>query len=80
MAKNPTESEEKLTKYERARIIGARALQLAMGAPFMLKFSKKDIEEMHYNTIEIAKREFAAGLIPIGIRRVLPKPFKQEEL
>ncbi len=80
MVKKQTESKEKLTKYERARIIGARALQLAMGAPFMLKFSKKDIEEMHYNTVEIAKREFAAGVVPIGIRRVLPQPLKQEEL
>jgi len=80
MAQKKEESEEKLTKYEKARIIGARALQLAMGAPFMLKFSKKDIEEMHYNPVEMAKREFAAGLVPIGVRRVLPKPLKQEEL
>ena len=79
MAKKDAESEEKLTKYEKARIIGARALQISMGAPFMLKFSKKDIEDMHYNTIELAKREFAAGVVPIGIRRVLPKLVKQEE-
>lgn len=79
MAKKDAGSEEKLTKYEKARIIGARALQISMGAPFMLKFSQKDIEDMHYNTIEIAKREFAAGVVPIGIRRVFPKLFKQEE-
>lgn len=78
MAQTTDQSDEKLTKYEKARIIGARALQLSMGAPFMLKFSKKDVAEMRYNTIEIAKREFAAGVIPIGIRRVLPKPLKQE--
>ncbi len=80
MAKTTAEFPEKLTKYEKARIIGARALQIAMGAPFMLKFSKKDIEEMHYNPVEIAKREFAAGVVPIGVRRVLPKPSEQEEL
>lgn len=79
MVKTDGESEERLTKYEKARIIGARALQISMGAPFMLKFSKKDIEEMRYNTIEIAKREFAAGVVAIGIRRVLPKLFKPEE-
>ncbi len=50
-----------------------------MGAPFMLKFSKKDIEDMHYNPLEMAKREFAAGVVPIGIRRVFPKLVKQEE-
>lgn len=79
MAKKDAESEMKLTKYEKARIIGARALQISMGAPFMLKFSKKDIEDMHYNTLELAKREFAAGVVPIGIRRVFPKLVKQEE-
>ncbi len=67
------EPEFKLTKYERARIIGARALQISMGAPFLLKTTKKDLEELKYNTVEIAKREFAAGVIPIGIRRVMPK-------
>lgn len=79
MAKKDAESEMKLTKYEKARIIGARALQISMGAPFMLKFSKKDIEDMRYNTLELAKREFAAGVVPIGIRRVFPKLVKQEE-
>ncbi|MBS3164273.1 DNA-directed RNA polymerase subunit K [Candidatus Woesearchaeota archaeon] len=62
----------KLTKYERARIIGARALQLAMGAPFILKFTKKDLEDVRFNTVELAKREFEAGVVPIGIRRQLP--------
>ena len=60
------------TKYEKARIIGARALQLSMGAPFMVKLSDKDLERLKYNTIEIAKLEFKKGLIPITIRRTLP--------
>ena len=73
MAKNKSTEEIKLTKYEKARIIGARALQLSMGAPFMIKVSKKDLEEVRYNTIEIAKREFEAGVIPIAIRRLPPQ-------
>ena len=60
------------TKYEKARIIGARALQLSMGAPFMIKLSEKDLEKLHFNTLEIAKLEFEQGLIPITVRRPLP--------
>jgi DNA-directed RNA polymerase subunit K len=60
------------TKYERARIIGSRALQISMGAPFLVKLPKKKLEEIGYNPIEIAKVEFDAGVIPITVRRVLP--------
>ena len=56
----------KLTKYERARIIGARALQLSYGAP---SFIPRD--EL-YNVTEIAKRELQAKALPISIRRQLP--------
>ena len=48
----------KYTKYEHARIIGARALQIAQGAPFMIKLSEKDLEKIGYNPIEIAKMEW----------------------
>jgi len=60
------------TKYEKARIIGARALQLSMGAPFMVKLSEKDLERLCFNTLEIAKLEFEQNLIPITVRRPLP--------
>lgn len=60
------------TKYEKARIIGARALQLSMGAPFMIKLSEKDLEKINFNTVEIAKLEFEQGLIPITVKRPLP--------
>ena len=63
----------KFTKYEKARIVGARALQIAMGAPLLLKLKEEDYESMHYNPIEIAKLEFDKGVIPITIRRPLPK-------
>ncbi|MFH1455653.1 MAG: DNA-directed RNA polymerase subunit K [archaeon] len=61
-----------LTKYEKARVIGARALQLAMGAPMILKLSKKDLEDMHYNFVSLAKREFEQDKLPITIKRPLP--------
>lgn len=63
---------ERYTKYERARMIGSRALQISMGAPFMIKFSEKDLEEIRYNPIEIAKREFEKDVLPISVRRPLP--------
>ena len=64
--------ERELSRYERARIIGSRALQISMGAPFLLKLSKKKLEEVEYNPVEIAKLEFEKGVIPITVRRVLP--------
>jgi len=63
----------KFTKYEKARIVGARALQIAMGAPLLLKLREDDFEMLNYNPIEIAKMEFNKGVIPITIRRPLPK-------
>ena len=57
------------TKYEESRIIGSRALQLAQGAPFMIKLSDKDLEKIAYNPVEIAKMEFKEGLIPITTKR-----------
>jgi DNA-directed RNA polymerase subunit K len=65
-------TDEKLTKYERARIIGSRALQIAMGAPFLVDLSKEDLERIRYNPIEIAKIELERGVIPIAIVRTLP--------
>jgi len=62
------------TKYEKARMIGSRALQIAMGAPFLLKLQEEDLKRMKFNPIEIAKLEFAESLLPITIKRPLPKP------
>lgn len=65
--------EGQFTKYEIARILGARALQIAMDAPLLLKIDEKELENIHYNPIEIAKREFAAGVLPITVNRPMPK-------
>ena len=50
------------TRFERARIIGARALQISRGAPVMIKTKLKD-------PIKIAEKEFEKGLIPMDVRR-----------
>ncbi len=65
--------DKKYTKYEIARMIGSRALQISMGAPFLVKLSEKDLEGIGYNPIEIAKLEFEKDLLPITVRRPMPK-------
>jgi DNA-directed RNA polymerase subunit K len=57
--------EDRLTRFEVARIISTRALQIALGAPVLVKSDKTD-------AIELAKEEFRKMKVPITIRRVLP--------
>jgi DNA-directed RNA polymerase I, II, and III subunit RPABC2 len=57
----------KLTRFERARIIGARSLQLAMGAPFFVP-----IDETTKDPIFLAMSELASEALPLSIRRTLP--------
>ncbi len=52
------------TRFERARIIGARALQISMGAPILLEVPKGVVDP-----IEIAEVEFVKGVIPITVKR-----------
>ena len=54
------------TRFEKARIIGARALQISMGAPIVL-----DIRPGMVDPIEIAWTEFNADAIPITVKREL---------
>lgn len=62
-------STDEYTKYEKARIIGVRALQISMGAPFMVKFTEEELKGLNYNPIQIAKIEFEKDAIPITVRR-----------
>jgi len=65
--------EGKFTRYEIARILGARSLQLSMDAPILLKLSKEEEEELNYDTLRIAEKEFESDVLPITIKRPLPK-------
>ena len=69
MTKTQEKPKTKYTKYEKARIIGARALQISMGAPFAIKISEKKLKEIKYNPIEVAKLEFTKDAIPITVKR-----------
>lgn len=55
---------EKYTRFEKARIIGARALQIRMGAPILI-----DLEKGVVDPVEIAMAEFERGVIPLSVRR-----------
>lgn len=65
-------TQEKFTKFELARVIGSRALQISQGAPPLIKLTAKDLESIRYNPIEIAKLELKQGAIPITVVRPLP--------
>lgn len=69
---------EKFTKYERARILGARALQIAMNAPLLIKISKEDLEKVNYDALKIAEIELNSKILPITVKRPFPK--KKEEI
>jgi DNA-directed RNA polymerase I, II, and III subunit RPABC2 len=57
----------RLTRFEKARIVGARALQVAMGAPLLV-----EVDQPSGRPIDIALKELARGVLPITIRRRLP--------
>jgi DNA-directed RNA polymerase I, II, and III subunit RPABC2 len=57
----------KITRFEKARIVGARSLQISMGAPILV-----DVDESLSSPIDIALKELDIGILPITIRRTLP--------
>ena len=72
------ELQEKYTRYEIARILGARSLQLAMDAPVLLKLSKEEIDELNYDVLKIAEKELDAEVLPITVKRPLPRKSEKE--
>jgi DNA-directed RNA polymerase subunit K len=64
---------QEFTKYERARILGARALQIAMNAPLLIKISKEDLEKIKYDALKIAEIELESDILPISVKRPFPK-------
>lgn len=55
---------EELNKYERARIVGARALQISLGAPVLIEPPKSVVDPL-----DIARRELEGDVIPIAVKR-----------
>lgn len=67
------EQQPEFTRYEIARILGARALQVSMDAPLLMKISEEDLKAMRYDALKIAEKEFNAKVLPISVRRPMPK-------
>jgi DNA-directed RNA polymerase I, II, and III subunit RPABC2 len=63
----------KLTRFERARIAGARALQISLGAPILVELPAKISDP-----IDIALAELKEGVLPMTIRRALPDGSHQD--
>lgn len=64
--------DDEFTSYEKARMIGSRALQLSQGAKPLIDINQEEMATLKYNPIEIAKREFEANMIPLTVKRSLP--------
>lgn len=62
----PRVTSKYMTKYERARILGTRALQISMNAPVMVNI------EGETDALKIAHMELRERKIPIIVRRYLP--------
>ena len=62
-----------LTRFEKARITGARSLQLSLGAPPLVK-----VPDHATSSIAVAIEEIAQKALPISIRRILPTGIYQD--
>lgn len=60
-----------LTRFEEARLKSARALQISMGAPNLLK------NEEETDSVRIAEKEFDEGVLPIVVVRKYPNGNKE---
>jgi DNA-directed RNA polymerases I, II, and III subunit RPABC2 len=63
----------RLTRFERARITGARSLQLSLGAPSLIRIPN-DVRD----SISLAIAELDLKALPISIRRILPNGIYQD--
>lgn len=63
----------KLTRFERARIAGARSLQISLGAPILVELPSRVSDP-----IDIALAELREGVLPMTIRRTLPDGTHQD--
>ncbi len=64
---------KRITRFEKARITGARALQISFGAPLMIKIDAKS-----RSSISLAIEEIEKKALPISIRRILPNGLYQD--
>jgi DNA-directed RNA polymerase subunit K/omega len=70
-------AKQEFSKYERARILGARSLQISMDAPLLMKMEGEELENLNYDPLKMAQRELDSGVLPITVNR--PMPEKKDE-
>ncbi len=63
-----------ITRYEKARIIGARSLQISLGAPILMAIEP----ELKLDSLNIAEAELDNKILPLTIRRTLPSGIFQD--
>ena len=68
--------QKQFSKYEIARILGARSLQIAMNAPLLIKISQEGLEAIKFDALKIAEIELNSNVLPISIK--VPLPQKKE--
>ncbi|KAL7792508.1 RNA polymerase, subunit omega/K/RPB6 [Trichoderma ceciliae] len=61
-----------MTKYERARILGTRALQISMNAPVLVDL------EGETDPLQIAIKELREKKIPLIVRRYMPDGYYED--
>ena len=62
------EEETKLSKYEKAKILGSRALQISMGAPILVKLSEEDLQNINYNPVARSQEIMWSGIFIDDVR------------
>jgi DNA-directed RNA polymerase subunit K len=64
---------QEFSKYERARIIGARGLQISMDAPLLVDVDETELDSMNFDPLKIAEKELDSGVLPISVDKPMPK-------
>ena len=68
---------QEFSKYEKARIIGARGLQISMDAPLLVDMKEEELDGINYDPLRIAEKELDSGVLPISVNK--PMPGRKEE-
>ena len=69
---------QEFSKYEKARIIGARSLQISMDAPLLVEMSEEELNGVNYDPLKIAEKELNSGVLPISVKRPMPGKIKEK--
>ena len=70
-------NKQEFSKYERARIVGARGLQISMDAPLLVDIGDAELDNLNYDPLKIAEKELDSGVLPISVNK--PMPRRKEE-